>query len=45
MDKISFGFILEFLNSEKKHVVKFDDVEMEDMESIDEEDENDDEDE
>jgi len=43
MEKSSFDYLLEFLNSEKQHVVKFDDVEMEDMESIDEENESEDE--
>lgn len=34
MDKSSFDFLLEFMNSEKKHVAKFEDIDMEDAESL-----------
>jgi len=44
MDKNAFDFVLEFLKSEKQHIVKFDDVDMEDVESIEDIEESDNED-
>ena len=37
MDKNSFDFLIEFLNSEKQHIVKFDDVEGDESGSEDDE--------
>lgn len=39
MDKTSFEFLLEFLNSEKQHIVKFDDMDVDEEESNSDEDE------
>jgi len=36
MDKSSFDFLLDIMNSEKQHVVKFEDIYMDDAESLDE---------
>ena len=44
MDKSSFAYLLEFLNSEKQHVVKFDDMENEESLSDIDESENEEED-
>lgn len=34
MDKTAFDFLLEVMNSEKQHVVKFEDIDMEGEESL-----------
>lgn len=39
MDKSSFEYLLEFMNSEKQHVAKFEDLDMEDADSLEDIDE------